>query len=107
MTIYHAHNFDYNIELYLEALQKIARLDYANTVRSCHCCERVSERGINLKKISPAKVSRSEVFEIKAEGERIISIGIKVLYNRKKSACLIIGYNSKEPMIVTAWLNKE
>ena len=105
MTVYHARQFEDNIDLYCNALRLIAQLDYDNTLRTSHFYARTEERGINLNKISANKIAHSEVFEVKAEQERIISVGIKVSYNKKKVVCIVVGFNSKEPQIVTAWFD--
>ena len=105
MTVYHARHFEDNIDLYGNAFRLIAQLDYDNTLRTSHFCTRAEERGINLNKISANKIAHSEIFEVKAEQEKIISVGIKVSYNKKKVACIIVGFNSREPQIVTAWFD--
>lgn len=105
MTIYHARHFEDNIDLYCNALRLIAQLDYDNALRTSHFCARTEERGINLNKISANKIAHSEIFEVKAEQEKIISVGIRVSYNKKKVACIVIGFNSRKPQIITAWFD--
>ena len=105
MTVYHARHFEDNIDLYCNALRLITQLDYNNTLHTSHFRARTEESGINLNKISANKIAHSEIFEVKAEQERIISVSIRVSYNKKKVACIIVGFNSKEPQIVTAWFD--
>lgn len=106
MTVYHLHNFKNNFELYCRAAQLIAELDYEHAIPTYHFSERSTERAVNLKKISSAKVARSEVFEIKVEQDKILSVGIRVSYCKKKNVYLIIGFADEMPKIVTAWFDK-
>lgn len=105
MIIYHTAQFEKNLDLYTEALRRVSSLNYAEVSLTSHASSRREERTINLSKISASKVNRAEVWEIKTEDNQIVSIGIRVSYNKKKTASLIIGYKFQKPQIVTAWLD--
>lgn len=49
-------------------------------------------------------MKRATIYEVKLEGNEIISVGIRVSYNKKQVACMIIGFKTETPMVVTSWL---
>lgn len=86
------------------AQEKLDRVDFKRLVRTGHFLDRVEERNINLNKISSTKMKRATIYEVKLEGNEIISVGIRVSYNKKQVACMIIGFKTETPMVVTSWL---
>lgn len=107
MTIYHERNYSAHRAEFYSALELLQAIDYDKLLKTEHFHERSDEREVNLKKITKRKFEQGALFEIKMEDEQIVSLGVKVKYNKKKWACLIIGFKYSEPNIVTVWFDKE
>ena len=105
MKIYHYSQFLAEPEVYLSAQELILSLRNNSLGATTHFQERQSERQINLKKISLAKIQRGKIYEVKTEDDKIMTVGVKVSYNKKQTATLIFGFAKKNPQLVTAWLD--
>ena len=105
VKIYHYAQFLEEVEVYTSAQEKIASLNSEVIGETIHFKERQSERQINLKKISLAKIQRGKIYEVKTEDDKIMTVGVKVSYNKKQTATLIFGFAKKNPQLVTAWLD--
>ena len=105
MKIYHYCQFLEEVEVYTSAQEKIASLNSEVIGETIHFKERQSERQINLKKISLSKIQRGKIYEVKTEDDKIMTVGVKVSYNKKQTATLIFGFAKKNPQLVTAWLD--
>lgn len=106
MTIYRSYQFDRpQVAKYVSiAYSLLGSLDIWNSLATQHFAERTSERNINLAKISQNRIKKGRVFEIKVEDDSILTVGVEVAYNKKSKLCLILGFKTETPAIVTAWL---
>ena len=105
VKVYHYCQFLEEVEVYTSAQEKIASLSSEVIGETIHFKERQSERQINLKKISLSKIQRGKIYEVKTEDGKIMTVGVKVSYNKKQTATLIFGFAKKNPQLVTAWLD--
>ena len=104
MTVYNNYQLTRRQMLVKLAQEKLNAVDFEKLARTGHFLDRVEERNINLNKISSTKMKRATIYEVKLEGNEIISVGIRVSYNKKQVACMIIGFKTETPMVVTSWL---
>ena len=104
MVVYNGYQLSKRKPLIKLAQEKLDRVDFERLARTEHFLDRVEERNINLNKISSTKMKRATIYEVKLEGNEIISVGIRVSYNKKQVACMIIGFKTETPMVVTSWL---
>lgn len=104
MVVYNGYQLSKRKPLIKLAQEKLDTVDFERLARTGHFLDRVEERNINLNKISSTKMKRATIYEVKLEGNEIISVGIRVSYNKKQVACMIIGFKTEIPMVVTSWL---
>lgn len=104
MVVYNGYQLSKRKPLIKLAQEKLDTVDFERLARTEHFLDRVEERNINLNKISSTKMKRATIYEVKLEGNEIISVGIRVSYNKKQVACMIIGFKTETPMVVTSWL---
>ena len=104
MVVYNGYQLSKRKPLIKLAQEKLDTVDFERLARTGHFLDRVEERNINLNKISSTKMKRATIYEVKLEGNEIISVGIRVSYNKKQVACMIIGFKTETPMVVTSWL---
>ena len=104
MVVYNGYQLSKRNPLIKLAQKKLDRVAFERLARTGHFLDRVEERNINLNKISSTKMKRATIYEVKLEGNEIISVGIRVSYNKKQVACMIIGFKTETPMVVTSWL---
>ena len=104
MVVYNGYQLSKRKPLIKLAQEKLDTVDFEKLARTEHFLDRVEERNINLNKISSTKMKRATIYEVKLEGNEIISVGIRVSYNKKQVACMIIGFKTETPMVVTSWL---
>lgn len=104
MVVYNGYQLSKRKPLIKLAQEKLDTVDFERLARTRHFLDRVEERNINLNKISSTKMKRATIYEVKLEENEIISVGIRVSYNKKQVACMIIGFKTKTPMVVTSWL---
>ena len=104
MVVYNGYQLSKRKPLIKLAQEKLGTVDFERLARTGHFLDRVEERNINLNKISSAKMKRATIYEVKLEENEIISVGIRVSYNKKQVACMIIGFKTETPMVVTSWL---
>lgn len=104
MVVYNGYQLSKRKPLIKLAQEKLDTVDFERLARTGHFLDRVEERNINLNKISSTKMERATIYEVKLEGNEIISVGIRVSYNKKQVACIIIGFKTETPMVVTSWL---
>ena len=105
MKVYHYAQFLAEPEVYLSAQELILSLSDNSLGATTHFQERQSERRISRKKISLTKIQRGKIYEVKTEDGKIMTVGVKVSYNKKQTATLIFGFAKKRPQLVTAWLD--
>lgn len=104
MVVYNGYQLAKRKPLIKLAQEKLDTVNFEKLARTEHFLDRVEERNINLNKISSTKMKRATIYEVKLEGNEIISVGIRVSYNKKQVACMIIGFKTETPMVVTSWL---
>ena len=104
MVVYNGYQLSKRKPLIELAQEKLDTVDFERLARTRHFLDRVEERNINLNKISSTKMKRATIYEVKLEENEIISVGIRVSYNKKQVACMIIGFKTETPMVVTSWL---
>ena len=104
MVVYNGYQLSKQKPLIKLAQEKLDTVDFERLARTGHFLDRVEERNINLNKISSTKMKRATIYEVKLEESEIISVGIRVSYNKKQVACMIIGFKTETPMVVTSWL---
>lgn len=104
MVVYNGYQLSKRKPLIKLAQEKLDTVDFERLARTEHFLDRVEERNINLNKISSTKMKRATIYEVKLERNEIISVGIRVSYNKKQVACMIIGFKTETPMVVTSWL---
>ena len=104
MVVYNGYQLSKRKPLIKLAQEKLDTVDFERLAGTGHFLDRVEERNINLNKISSAKMKRATIYEVKLEENEIISVGIRVSYNKKQVACMIIGFKTETPMVVTSWL---
>lgn len=104
MVVYNGYQLSKRKPLIKLAQEKLDTVDFERLARTEHFLDRVEERNINLNKISSTKMKRATIYEVKLEENEIISVGIRVSYNKKQVACMIIGFKTETPMVVTSWL---
>lgn len=104
MVVYNGYQLSKRKPLIKLAQEKLDTVDFERLARTEHFLDRVEERNINLNKISSTKMKRATIYEVKLERNEIISVGIRVSYNKKQVVCMIIGFKTETPMVVTSWL---
>lgn len=104
MKVYHCAQFLTEPEVYLLAQELILSLSDNSLDATTHFQERQSERRISRKKISLTKIQCGKIYEVKTEDGKIMTVGVKVPYNKKQTANVIFGFAKKRPKLVTAWL---
>ena len=104
MVVYNGYQLSKRKPLIKLAQEKLDTVDFERLASTGHFLDRVEERNINLNKISSTKMKRATIYEVKLEENEIISVGIRVSYNKKQVACMIIGFKTETPMVVTSWL---
>lgn len=104
MVVYNGYQLSKRKPLIKLAQEKLDTVDFERLAGTGHFLDRVEERNINLNKISSTKMKRATIYEVKLERNEIISVGIRVSYNKKQVACMIIGFKTETPMVVTSWL---
>lgn len=109
MTVYRPSAFRTAVvRPFVEQAQEIVQsFDFDTTVITGHFQQRVSERRIKADKISEKRFRKGYIFEIKVENGCLSRIGISFAYSKKVKICMVIGLNSKNAAVLTAWLREE